>query len=183
MYITPKTDTDASAHLTHEESAADREISCSEDISSDGVTVEQAFKVLFVDNPPHLQRGYPYDSYYPTPTKDNHLSYLGLSWIGDQGNEAELDFLWNERACDVIASITRFTQDSEGNRVATSDEDFFMLWFEQKMPYWEGIRPANRTADPVRKFQAKAARKIRSLKKIWERRRRRTASRQATSAF
>ena len=127
-------------NLTHEQSAATRESFASEEIDTEGITVQQALKVLFFDNPPHIMRAYPYESYYPTPTDENHLCGLGLDW-----GDGEMWFEWNEESCEVSAYMFKEDRPKVGDADYSADklDQAFSLWFQQNAPFWDGICPPN----------------------------------------
>ena len=132
-------------NLNHEDALATRKIINNSEAVTDDITVEQAFKVLFIDRSPALMRGYPAESYYPTPTEDNHISFLGLSWECDSA----IDFEFDEESCEVSAYVFREDRENFSFKKDTADS-FYKIWFEQNMPFWEGRRPINNWGDSVK---------------------------------
>lgn len=132
-------------NLNHEESAATREYLASEEIDTEGITVPQALKVLFYDNPPHIMREYPSDTCYPIPTGENHLCGLGLDW-----GEGEMWFEWDEESCKVSACMFREDRPRVGDADYRADklEQAYSLWFKQNAPFWDGICPESPAVKP-----------------------------------
>lgn len=137
-------------NLNREESLATRETISNSEADTENITIEQAFKVLFIDNQPDLMRGYPAESYYPTTSEDNHIGLLGLNW-----EDSSIEFEWDEDSCEVSAYVFRKNRENLPHNAVGSENRFYKIWFHQNMPYWEGRRPSNSWGDSVAKAKSK----------------------------
>ena len=137
-------------NLSREESESTRETVNNSNADTENISTEQALKVLFIDNPPDLMRGYPPESYYPTTTEDNHIGLLGLNW-----NNSAIEFEWDEKSCEVSAYMFHENRENVSDDDIGSENGFYKIWFHQNMPYWEGRRPSNPWGDSVAEKKSK----------------------------